>query len=356
LSSFFSVDDQLVALLDENDTPLFYNIADLGKLAPGSPPAPLGAVSLLPDRPPFDRLRAGLGSIRVIVDESGNVVSHTDYYPFGMTMTGRETSSLSEDFYKYNGKQLDDDYGLNWHDYGWRPYDAEIGRWVRVDPLADSLSSWSPYVYAFNSPIVFIDLNGLLGYRNDSTGVYQWFDEDPGEGWTMIFPGSKEAWEAGLSIGENGEVTFNQMVAVLFDIRSSGFEAFLRFVNDPNYGTNFFLSAIREIPIEGRFWQTGQSLLLSRQIAAWGHQNLGGFDELRHKIGSFLLASEYGPVKAFIITSGNEYYGLYVIDLPRGRFFDAVLGSKDVRTAFQWQDFRNNIYGIGKAVKFRRRR
>ena len=85
------------------------------------------------------------------------MVGYTDYYPFGMMMPGRVMSSLSEDFYKYNAKQLDDDYGLNWHDYGWRPYDAEIGRWVQVDPLADSLLSWSAYVYDANNPIRLID-------------------------------------------------------------------------------------------------------------------------------------------------------------------------------------------------------
>ena len=39
------VDGQPIALLNETDTPLFYNIADLGKLVPDKPPAPLEAVS-----------------------------------------------------------------------------------------------------------------------------------------------------------------------------------------------------------------------------------------------------------------------------------------------------------------------
>ena len=101
-----------------------------------------------------------LGSIRVIIDESGNVVSHTDYYPFGMAMPGREITNLTNDFYKYNGKQLDDEYGLNWHDYGWRPYDAEIGRFIKVDRFADKYPSLSAYQYAVDNPVLFVDVNG----------------------------------------------------------------------------------------------------------------------------------------------------------------------------------------------------
>ena len=293
------------------------------------------------------------------MDETGAVVGYDDYDPWCKVLAGRSlatpwSAGQGTAMNKFTGKLFDDDYGLNWYYFGARYYDADVGRWWSVDPLADSLHSLSPYVYTFNSPIVFTDPNGLLGYRNDSTGVYQWFDDDPGKGWTMVFPGSKKAWEAGLIKGDDGKISFDKNTAVLTDIKNSGFDAFLTFINNSNFGIDFFLSEIKHIPVQARFWHISNSLLLSRQIATWGHQNLGNFDELRHKIGSFLLAAEYGPIKALIITSGNEYYGLYALDLTRGRFFNAVLNTKDMRTAFQWHDLRNNIYGIRKALKFRR--
>ncbi|PWG81170.1 RHS repeat domain-containing protein, partial [Pararcticibacter amylolyticus] len=89
------------------------------------------------------------------------VLQREDYYPFGLNKV-RGSLSSSKTNYLYNGKELQEGFDLL--DYGARFYDAVVGRWTSVDPLAEKMASWSLYTYAFNNPLRFIDIGGMIPY------------------------------------------------------------------------------------------------------------------------------------------------------------------------------------------------
>ena len=102
-----------------------------------------------------------LGSNRLVVDENGNVEQKTYYYPFG-GIYGDVSTNTDVQSYKYNGKELDHRHGLDLYDYGARMYDAAIGSWTTMDPLAEKYYNVSPYAYCMGNPIRYVDIYGLF--------------------------------------------------------------------------------------------------------------------------------------------------------------------------------------------------
>ena len=81
-----------------------------------------------------------------------------DYYPFGLQMRAYQPGDPAT--FTFTNKQLDEDGGLDWYYFGARFYDAEVGRFLGVDPLAGKYPGLNPYHYTMNNPLIYVDPDG----------------------------------------------------------------------------------------------------------------------------------------------------------------------------------------------------
>lgn len=83
--------------------------------------------------------------------------------------------------YGFNGKENDNEVKGegNQQDYGMRIYDTRLGKFLSVDPLTKDYPHYTPYSYAGNKPIKFIDLDGAEEekhwYDYDINDLMNWF-------------------------------------------------------------------------------------------------------------------------------------------------------------------------------------
>jgi len=147
-----------------------------------------------------------LGNARVNFRANGAAITFLEelhYYPFGLLMEGIGTAATTQNKYRYNGKELNDDFGLNLSDYGARWYDAALGRWWSVDPLAEKTPRWSSYHYGFDNPLRFVDPNGM---ESEAFGpnYSQKFSEQYEQGQQQRQAGSTRPKSGGSTFGADG--------------------------------------------------------------------------------------------------------------------------------------------------------
>ena len=135
------------------------------------------------------------------------IIEENNYYPFGLKHKGYNTNITSTNIAlkrKFGVKEYQDELGLDWYDITARNYDPALGRWMNIDPLAEQMRRHSPYNYAFNNPIFFIDPDGLapIDYV-DGDGNLIGTDGTTDEGTLMIT--NKEDIEQIKTAEKNGQ-------------------------------------------------------------------------------------------------------------------------------------------------------
>ncbi len=103
-----------------------------------------------------------------VSDNRGRIIEENHYYAFGLKIAGISSVKLPDpnegninNNNLYNDKELIDEADLNWYDYGFRNYDAQVGRFTQLDPLTDEYPYYTPYQFAGNEPIANVDVDGL---------------------------------------------------------------------------------------------------------------------------------------------------------------------------------------------------
>jgi len=90
-------------------------------------------------------------------------------------MPGRIFESQAEEAkrYQFTGHEFDQETQYGYH--GARYYNRELGRYLSLDPLQTKYPGLSPYSYAANNPILFIDVNGeYAGWIENNQGTVYW--------------------------------------------------------------------------------------------------------------------------------------------------------------------------------------
>ena len=101
--------------------------------------------------------------------------NYLNYYPFGLKHKGYNNIVNGTDYpYGYNGKEENDELGLEWLDFGARNYDASLGRWMNIDNLSETYYALTPYNYGGNTPINTIDVDGNLFIFVNGFMLEQW--------------------------------------------------------------------------------------------------------------------------------------------------------------------------------------
>jgi RHS repeat-associated protein len=286
------------------------------------------------------------------------IVQETHYDPWGVELSGLgyQYGGIKVNPYLYNGKEANGHLGVNLFDYGARMYDPAIGRWFVVDPLAEQMRRHSPYNYAFNNPLRFIDPDGMSPYETNHPGRRS-FDEDKFEfitwkdkmnGWTDLpkydgkisFDGPRYIAGEGSSSGNSCENCTTLPEVVVTSSRIGG--------SDSNGG--------RSLMGEGGLYfgalqLLNQSLEFGRDFSGAGYDFYKAYTEMRE--ANWVNSDKYFHMKANFNATlrgpGGKYFAEHFSNLRE--IWDQRI--KRYPREDSLLDQEANKYGREQAEKFR---
>jgi len=192
-----------------------------------------------------------LGSASLATDASGAKITDSDtrYYPYGVTRPGLAGTGLPTDR-RFTGQR--EETGLGFYDYGARPYDPTLGRFLQADTLVPNPGnpqSLNRYAYVLGNPLRYTDPTGHRVLPEDIPGVKthpvtgEWTtDVTTVEGWT--YQALANLSDAGPVCQHAANYIINNNVTIFFGWRP--------------WGGAFWTSAGR-VGLNSRYYSTNSS-------------------------------------------------------------------------------------------------
>lgn len=135
-----------------------------------------------------------LGNIRLSyaknpITGTTEIIEESHYYPFGLKHSGYNSNILASgnaeaQKYKFQEQEFQNELNLNWYSFKWRNYDAAIGRFMSIDPLAEKYNWMTCYQFSSNQVVHARELEGLESYDDlnyedlDFSGQWNVFGTD----------------------------------------------------------------------------------------------------------------------------------------------------------------------------------
>jgi RHS repeat-associated protein len=241
-----------------------------------------------------------------VIHTKSALLEETHYYPFGLKMAGISSKAFKagspENKFKFNGKEeqgneFADGTGLDWLDYGARMYDAQTARWNHIDGKVEKFMPLSPYVYAGNNPILFVDpdgkdlkpsptfqqspYNAVYEKMKTSNSVYkkyvvERYDKDP-------------KFHYVLDIKQRGEGEHRSAQGGTYEVTGTRKESRLEGITALTSQTDFYkFGETRSVNVDGKtetrgLNEAGRALVVLHEGLHAGIQKEGGIEYAGHK-------------------------------------------------------------------------
>jgi RHS repeat-associated protein len=262
-----------------------------------------------------------------VTHQHGPIVQADDYMPYGLRMPGLsyQRENVLGNRYLYNGKELQEDLGLEWYDHGARFYDPAVGRFFTQDRFAEKYNNYTPYHNALNNPVMFADYTGDTVELSDAfqnnedlmKAYVLWSQTDAGSQFLELFDENGEFGEVSIVFdvgdgsdgtkgeveplavnGETGEETRLTGENTIKQLEGEGYDMseYRSNLKDGEYlRYNFLISPIEAAEDKKEYWIRNRGVTLTHESQ---HIRLGMFQFSKYKRLVFSAYQEHKIMKS----------------------------------------------------------